>query len=399
MGALAVGAEPVERRDAQSSGEVAVAAAAGQRHVSQLLADLAIDRLRFLEQRRDAGVLLIGRPVHAALDRELDVLADRLEGQEPVHHLLGELLARHTQVDLGRALGRHDVDAGAAIDQPDVAGDAAGIVGLGLDADDLPRHLGDGAAAILVAHAGVARGALHLEGESPDALARGDDLVAVAAGLHDQRVLVAARCLLDAGPRGRAADLLLGDEQEGDRQLGLLALPDQVAQRVIGDVAAGLHVVDAGAEDAVAFAAHLELLLDHADRMDRVEMGQHQDALTVAGAPFGRRLALQDVAEAVDARDALELQPEIAELAFDVIDHLVDRPGVMAGAFDRHPFDDARQDVVGLDLRFVLARLGHEFRTPRAPLTLRSERSERLEGWAAVLPLPPFETPRYARLL
>ena len=65
MGALAVGAQPVERRDAERRGEVAVAAAAGQRHVVQFLADLAVDRLGLAEQLRDAGVLLAGRPVRA----------------------------------------------------------------------------------------------------------------------------------------------------------------------------------------------------------------------------------------------------------------------------------------------------------------------------------------------
>jgi len=55
-----------------------------------------------------------------------------------------------------------------------------------------------------------------------------------------------------------------------------------------------------------------------------VEVRQHQDALAVALAPLPRRLAFQDVAEAVAARDALELQPEIAELAFDMVDDLVD---------------------------------------------------------------------------
>ena len=160
--------------------------------------------------------------------------------------------------------------------------------------------------------------ALHRHDEASHALARGDDLVAVAARLHHQAVFVILGDGLDAGARGRAADLLFRDEQEGDRQPGLLALPDEVAQRVIGDVAARLHVVDAGPEDAVALAPHLEVALDHADRMHRVEMGQHQDALALAP----RRAALEDVAEAVAPRRAVELEAEIAELALD----LVDRP-------------------------------------------------------------------------
>ncbi len=82
------------------------------------------------------------------------------------------------------------------------------------------RHLEDGAAAVLVAHAGMGGAALHRQGEAAHALARGDDLVAVAAGLHDQRSTCGPRGFLDAGARGRAADFFLGDEQEGDGQLG-----------------------------------------------------------------------------------------------------------------------------------------------------------------------------------
>ena len=196
--------------------------------------------------------------------------------------------------------------------------------------------------------------ALHRHDEAADALARGHDLVAVAAGLHDQAVFVAPGGGLDARTRGRAADLLLGDEQEGDRQPGLLALADQVAQRVVGDVAARLHVVDAGPEDAVALLADLQVLLDHADGMHGIEMRQHQDALALALAHLRRRPAFQDVAEAVDPGRALELQAEIAELALDLVDHDIDRLGVVTGALDRHPFDDAVEHFLGVDLRFVL---------------------------------------------
>src|SRR5262245_50318756 len=94
--------------------------------------------------------------------------------------------------------------------------------------------------------------------------------------------------------------------------------------------------------------------------MHGIEMGQHQDALAVAVAPLTRRLALQDVAEAVAAWDALELQAEIAELPFDMINDFVNRVAVVAWALDRHPFDDPVQDLIGIDLRFVLADVAHQ---------------------------------------
>src|SRR5262249_24611595 len=143
--------------------------------------------------------------------------------------------------------------------------------------------------------------------------------------------------------------------QEGDRQLGLLALPDQVAQRVVRDVAAGLHVVDAGAEHAVTLAADPEVLLDHADRMHGIEMRQHQDALALAP----RRAALEDVAKAVATGHAIQLEAQVAELALDLVDHDVDCLAVVAGTFDRHPLDDAVEDLLWIDLRFVL-QLRHQ---------------------------------------
>jgi hypothetical protein len=73
--------KPVESRDAERHGEVAVAAAAGQRHVSQLLADLAVDRLRLAEQIGDAGILLVGRPVRAKAVMAQLALRDSVSGR------------------------------------------------------------------------------------------------------------------------------------------------------------------------------------------------------------------------------------------------------------------------------------------------------------------------------
>src|SRR5258708_5977458 len=81
VGALAVGTQPVESRDAERRGEVAVAAAAGQRHVQKLLADLAVDRLRLAEQLGDAGSFLLGRPVRAKAVMAQLALRDSVSGR------------------------------------------------------------------------------------------------------------------------------------------------------------------------------------------------------------------------------------------------------------------------------------------------------------------------------
>ena len=47
-------------------------------------------------------------------------------------------------------------------------------------------------------------------------------------------------------------------------------------ERVEGEIGAALHVVDAGAEGAVAVDAERQPL-DESHRMDRIEMAQHQN--------------------------------------------------------------------------------------------------------------------------
>src|SRR5438046_966624 len=92
--------------------------------------------------------------------------------------------------------------------------------------------------------------------------------------------------------------------------------------------------------------------------MHGVEMSQHQNARAVALAPPRRGLAFEDIAEAVDPRRALEPQPKVAELTLDLVDNDIHRLGVVAGTFDRHPFDDAVENLLGIDFRFVLLRIG-----------------------------------------
>ncbi|MFN9999831.1 MAG: hypothetical protein ACK559_01765, partial [bacterium] len=75
-------------------------------------------------------------------------------------------------------------------------------------------------------------------------------------------------------------------------------------QGVVPHEAAGLHVVDAGAEDGVALAADTMRGGKRADRMDRVEMAEDEDTLLVRIAPG--RFGLEDVAEPVAAGDALD---------------------------------------------------------------------------------------------
>ena len=129
-----------------------------------------------------------------------------------------------TVENLGTALDRHHVDEGAAVDAADAEGHAALEVGHALDALDQARHGADGAASLAVGGAGMGRTAVR---GNPEALERKPtrDDHAVLAGLRDQHVLVPLGLGLDAGAGGWAADLLVGDEHEGDRQPRLARPP------------------------------------------------------------------------------------------------------------------------------------------------------------------------------
>ncbi len=345
MGALAVGAEAVEGGDAERCGEIAVAAAAGLLDVLQVEAQLLRDGFGVVEQCGDARVLEIGRPVHAAAHPDLDVGIVRLQAEDAGAHFLAGGGVGHAQVDLGLAELRHDVGAGAASDLADIDGDAAGVVGHSLDGDDLVCHLLDGRTPVLVPHARMRRPALAFQDEAADALARGDDLAAVARRLGDQHVFVLLRFSLDARARGIRPDLLVGHEHQGQLQFGLLVQADQVAPGVVRHVGAALHVVDAGAEDAVALAPHLQRLLDHADGVHRIEMREDQDAGLLAPVALGD----QHVALAVGAGHALDAGPQAAHVGLGAVDHAVDGGGVVAGTFDLDPLDDALEDFVRID--------------------------------------------------
>ena len=116
--------------------------------------------------------------------------------------------------------------------------------------------------------------------EPSDALAPGDDLAAVAGRLGHQHIFGLASLGLDQRARGRAADLLIGDVELGDAERRTLAAGAELPEGVIGEVGAALHVVDAGTEGAVALDPERQPF-DEADRVDRIEMAQHQDARRV----------------------------------------------------------------------------------------------------------------------
>ncbi|MEY9135549.1 hypothetical protein ABIE79_007016 [Bradyrhizobium diazoefficiens] len=123
----------------------------------------------------------------------------------------------------------------------------------------------------------------------------------------------------------------------GDAEWRALGRGAQRAKRVMGDVGAALHVVDAGTERAVAFDLERQAL-DESQGMNGIEVAQHQDAGPVL-APG--RACQQMIAAAVDAGDALERDRQIAIMIRDQRHQPVDLFRRLCRRLDLHPAPDA----------------------------------------------------------
>ena len=203
----------------------------------------------------------------------------------------------------------------------------------------------DRAAAVLRPRAGMRRHALDEHLEARDALAPGDDLAAVARRLRHQHIFCLAPLGLDQRARGRAADLLVGDQKLRDAERRLRAIGANLAKRMIGQIRAALHVVDAGAERAIAVDLERQPL-DESHRMHGVEMAQHQNARRVLAPGRPRH---QMVAAAVASGDALDRDGQIAITLGDDIGELVDLRRHFGRRLDLDPAADAVEDFCRIE--------------------------------------------------
>ena len=126
---------------------------------------------------------------------------------------------------------------------------------------------------------------------------------------------------------------------------GRAAVGAKLPERVVGEIGAALHVVDAGAEGAVALDPERQAL-DESHRMHRIEMAEHQDSGRVL-AP--RRPRHQMVAAAGMSRDALDRGRQIAIAVGDQGRQLVDLLGRFGRRLDFDPAADAVEDGGGIE--------------------------------------------------
>src|SRR5262249_13096243 len=136
--------------------------------------------------------------------------------------------------------------------------------------------------------------------KTADALARGHDLAAVARRLGDEHVARPARLALDQLARPRAADLLVGGEQVGDRQprcLGARYTPEGIH----GEIWTALHVVDAGTVESIFFAP-ARRGFERAERMHGIKVGEHENTGAILMRARGKRVSkLRRAGQALEA--------------------------------------------------------------------------------------------------
>ena len=342
--AVAIGAQAVQRGHAHGRGEVGVAAAASHGGVFQGKAGVAGRCLRAGQQGFHGLVFDHGRAVHLYVNLQLHVGPYGAQGLHLVHQLIGGAQVGQAEVHHAAAAVGHGVGGGAAFDGAHAHRHAACVVGHGLQCQDLVGHFADGAAAFVMLHTGVGGAALHAQAQHAGALARGDALAAVGAGrLAHQAVARVAGKGFDVRARCVAAGFFVRHHQKVHRQRGG-ACGGQVAQRRQGQVDTGLHVIAAGAVQAVAFGA-AGVLLQRADGVHGVGMAQDEQA--------GPGIARRTVAD-VQQRPHLGaqrrhggLQACVQCVALHLGHHARHAFGIARGGFALHPGGDAVHKGLG----------------------------------------------------
>src|SRR5439155_20531140 len=221
--------------------------------------------------------LLVSRPVQTADDLDADAFGTRFQVQDSRNEIVAVRDRGNAKIDLGISLFRNDVRSGAAPDNADIDGHAALQVVHGFERLNDIGELADRTAAVLGPRAGVGGHAFDQDLEARDALAPGDDFSAVAGGLGDQHIFRLASLCLDQRARGRAADLLVGDVKLGYAKRRTLRRRTKLRERMVSEIGAALHIVNARTEGAVALDSERQAL-DESQGMNRIEVAQHQDS-------------------------------------------------------------------------------------------------------------------------
>src|SRR6516162_4187850 len=179
--------------------------------------------------------------------------------------------------------------------------------------------------------------------KSADALARGHDLAAVARGLGDENIAIAARLPFDEAARDGAAHFLVRREEERDRQRGM---PPRARDALVGrdrEHQPAFHVVDPWPVNPVALPPPWQLASERPQGMNGIHMTQHQDARLVAA---GMTAHPQNVTERIAGEIAFAHGTSTVEEMHNRLEHAVDAGGMARGALDRNDAADVVENGV-----------------------------------------------------
>ena len=182
--------------------------------------------------------------------------------------------------------------------------------------------------------------------EARDRIASGDDAVVRPARFGHQHVFVARRLRFDDVSGGGGADFLVRGEQHRDRQRRRERGARQLPDRFKGEVAATLHVKDAGPEAFVALAPPFQFF-QRADGMHGIEMPGDEDARLAL--PGMRKARADDVAKTLSAGDALDRGAHHGHVARRDVEHAVDGGRIPGRAFAFHPAAQSLQHGLGIE--------------------------------------------------
>jgi len=282
MGSVADRAQTIEGRNAEGGGEIAVRSAT-DRCLGKLEAELFGGPGRHAVEAHGCGRTPEGSTLHASEDLQAAARIARAQLMDSSIYAGGLGCSEESHIDnnFGK-IGDH-VRANASGDESGIEGEPLGGTGEPADGDDLLGGFDDGRGTALEVESGVGGPAMDAQGIAGHALARGfASAGGSGSGFEDKHGTGAEGEALGERARSGAADLFVGNEQEGDGA-GQRAACKQGSEGEKSLDDSGFHVECAGTGEAsgVLSAGHGR---QSAEGVDGVSVAEQEQARRAARA-------------------------------------------------------------------------------------------------------------------
>ena len=287
MGSVAHRAQTIECRNAEGGGEITVRPAA-DRSLVKLEAKFGCGLGRHPVEADGGGRTLEGRTLHASKNFEAAPWIARAQPMNSSICARGLGCGEESDIDDNFGKISDHVGANASGDESGVEGESLRRTGEPADGDDLVGSLDDGRGAALEVESGVGGTAMDAHSVAGHTLARGfASAGGSGGGLQDEHGAGAEGKALGERARGGTADLLVRDQQEGNRT-GQRATDQQGSKSEESLDDSGFHVECAGTREASG-----ALSAGHGDqsskRVDGVGVAKQKQTRAAARA-LGRRV-------------------------------------------------------------------------------------------------------------